>query len=363
MGVMSAVELRGIHVHRDGVPILHDVTLSIPHAERFALLGPSGSGKTTLLRVLAGVEPVTAGQILFDGVDVTDTPPRDRNTAMVDQVATLLPHLDVGRNVGFPLQVRDVGVEEVDERVHAEARAFGFVDRLRRRPHTLSTGQRDEVALARAVVRRVGVLLLDEPFAHHDTPRTSALVRDLITTQQGYDVTLIAATNDQRIALGLTDRCAVLRDGRVVQVDSPQQLFARPANQFVAGFVGTPPMNLLPGHVESARSGARIVAGPLRIRSFAPAVTRLAGQSVTVGVRPHDLKPLDARVEPALEEVVRRVVDTGSRVEVELGRTTPELLAVVPRPAPRVGALLALQLDPAAVHLFAADGEAIAHGV
>jgi multiple sugar transport system ATP-binding protein len=360
---MSAVELRGVEVRRDGVTILRDVSLSVPHGQRFALLGPSGSGKTTLLRVLAGVEPVAAGQVLFDGVDVTHTAPRDRDTAMVDQVATLLPHLDVGHNVGFPLEVRDVGDDEVDDRVRAEARAFGFLDRLRRRPRTLSTGQRDEVALARALVRRVGILLLDEPFAHHDAPRVSDLVRDLIATQQGYDVTLIAATNDQRIALGLTEGCAVLQGGRVVQVDSPQELFARPVNRFVAGFVGTPPMNLVPGRVEPARSGVRIVAGPLRLRSFAPAVTALAGQAVTVGVRPHDLRPLRDDAEPAIEEVVRRVVDTGSRVEVELGRRSTELLAVVPRPAPRVGALLALQLDPAAVHLFDVDGHAIAHGV
>jgi ABC-type sugar transport system ATPase subunit len=360
---MSLVELREVEVRRDGVAILQDISLTVPHGQRFALLGPSGSGKTTLLRVLAGVERVSGGQVLFDGVDVTHTPPRDRDTAMVDQVATLLPHLDVGHNVGFPLQVRDVGVEEVDDRVRAEARAFGFLDRLRRRPRTLSTGQRDEVALARALVRRVGVLLLDEPFAHHDAPRTSDLVRDLIDTQQGYDVTLIAATNDQRIALGLTERCAVLLDGRLVQIDTPQELFARPVDRFVAGFVGTPPMNLLPGHVESARSGARIVAGPLRLRSFAPEVTRLAGQQVTVGVRPHDLRLLDAGAEPALEEVVHRVVDTGGRVEVELGRGEPRLSAIIPRPAPAVGSLLALRLDPAAVHLFDTTGRAIAHGV
>ena len=360
---MSSVELRGVEVRRDGVPILRDICLTIPHGERFAVLGPSGSGKSTLLRTLAGVERVAGGEILFDDVDVTATPPRERNTAMVDQVATLLPHLDVARNVGFPLQVRDVADEEVGDRVRAEARAFGFLDRLRRRPRTLSTGQRDEVALARALVRRVGILLLDEPFAHHDAPRTSDLVRDLIATQQGYDVTLIVATNDQRIALGLTERCAVLQDGRVVQVDSPQGLFARPVNRFVAGFVGSPSMNLLPGRVEPARSGVRIVAGPLRLRSFAPAVTRLAGREVTVGVRPHDLRPLERGADPAIEEVVRKVVDAGSHVEVELGRHETELLAVIPRPAPRVGSLLALRLDPAAVHLFDGEGRAITHGV
>ncbi len=360
---MSLVELREVEVRRDGVPVLRDISLTIPHGERFALLGPSGSGKTTLLRVLAGVERVAAGQVLFDGVDVTHTPPRERDTAMVDQVATLLPHLDVGHNVGFPLQVRDVDGDEVDDRVRAEARSFGFLDRLRRRPRTLSTGQRDEVALARALVRRVGLLLLDEPFAHHDTPRTSDLVRDLITTQQGYDVTLIASTNDQRIALGIAERCAVLNEGRLIQVDTPQELFARPIDRFVAGFVGTPPMNLIPGRVESARTGVRIVAGPLRLRSFAPTVTSLAGQAVTVGVRPHDLRLPDGGVEPALEEVVRRVVDTGSRIEVALGGDEPELLSLIPRPAPRVGSLLSLQLDPAAVHLFDVEGRALAHGV
>ena len=360
---MGSVELRGVCVSRDGRSLLDAVDLVVADGERLVLLGPSGSGKTTLLRALAGLDEVTAGTIWIDGRDVTRWPPRERDVGMVNQQASLQPHLDVAGNVGFPLRIRRTPKPEIDTRVAAEARSFSFRDRLTRRPATLSAGEQHEVALARSLVRKVGLLLLDEPLARADAPRRAVLLRELIAVQEGYGVTLLCATNDQRVAMGLANRCAVLDGGRIVQVGRPDELFARPASTFVAGFLGTPPMNLLPGRVERGVGGARIVAGPLRIPSFAPAVSDLAGANCTVGVRPSDLhRATDADV-VTIEEPVRATAFLGAEIEVRLGGADGELVAHLDRPTPEVGELIRLGIDPAAVHLFDTHGGAVAHGV
>lgn len=382
---MSSVELTDVRLAHGDHTVLHALDLRVDTAERIVVLGASGAGKSTLLRAIAGVHPVAAGRIRIGDRDVTRVPPRDRGVAMVDQDATLQPHLDVQDNVGFPLRIRHVGEQERAHRVQEQARTFGFLGRLRRPPRTLSAGERDDVARARALIRGVGVLVLDEPFAHHDAPRVSELVRELRRLQEAHGVTLIAASNDQRIAMALADRCVVLDAGTIVQQDAPMALFARPATTFVAGFVGTPAMNLLDGHIERARTGARIVAGPLRIRSFAPAVTGSLGVSVTVGIRPTDLhRPADttgpgsraadrATGSPAVagathhrlevEEVVRQTAFLGDRVEVALGDPRQPLRAVIEPPAPPIGALLRLEAAPRDVHVFDAAGVAIVHGV
>lgn len=360
---MGHVELRAVSVVRDGEVLLDAVDVAVGDGERLAVLGPSGSGKTTLLRVVAGVQTADRGTVRIAGRDVTHAPARDRDVGMVDQAASLQPHLDVRRNVGFPLALRRVGRRERDARVEAEARAFSLRGMLRRRPNQISTGQRHEVALARSLVRRVGVLLLDEPFARTDPPRRTVLLRELVRVQEGYGVTLIAATNDQRVAMGLAHRCVVLDGGRVVQIGPPTELHARPANRFVAGFVGTPPMNFLPGRVERAASGVRVVAGPLRIRSFSPLVADLAGHGCVVGVRPTDLRAAGHDETITIEEVVRQAVSTGPAVEVQVGEPDAPLTASLAPPAPRLGALLRLAADPADIHLFDTTGAARAHGV
>ncbi|MCC5948303.1 MAG: ABC transporter ATP-binding protein [Nitriliruptoraceae bacterium] len=363
---MAQLELEGVTVSREGQRVLDGIDLRVDHGERLVVLGPSGAGKSTLLRTLAGLHRPQSGRIVLDGVDITQRSARDRDVAMVDQSATLQPHLDVGDNVGFPLAIRHMEEGEREQRVTAEARAFAFLGKLRRRPRTLSTGERHDVALARALVRRVGLLLLDEPFAHHDAPRTAELIRELIRTQEGYDVTLVASSNDQRIALGLAHRCVLLDRGRLVQVADTAELLARPATRWVAGFVGEPAMNLLEGRVDRAAGGVRIVAGPLRIVSFVPAITDLVGASVTVGVRPHHLVPVDpdaSRPTPiALEEVVRASTFAGAVSEVHLG-DDPVVRASIPGPGPAVGSLLRLAIAPANVHVFDRDGRAVSHGV
>jgi multiple sugar transport system ATP-binding protein len=361
---VTTIELVGVTLSRGGQRSLDDVHLRVDSGERVVVLGPSGAGKTTLLRVVAGLEAPTAGTILLDGQDVTALPTRVRDVSMVTQEVSLQPHLDVERNVAFPLTVHHLARDEIDERVHAEARVFSLEGLLHRRPRTLSAGQQHDVALARSLVRRGSILLLDEPLARVDAHRRDTLLRELRDVQRGYGVTLLAATNDQRVAMSLADRLAILHGGRVVQVDTPHEVYQRPATTFVAGFLGDPGMNLLPGRVRPAVTGVRIEAGPLRLRSFAPSVTDLAGRDVVVGIRPADLRvPTDGdRV--VIEEPVARTAFLGAEVEVAVaagdGR---ELIAHLPRPIPAIGSLLRLALAPRDVHLFAPDGPALAHGV
>lgn len=361
---VTTIELVGVTLTRGGQRSLDDVHLRVGSGERMIVLGPSGAGKTTLLRVVAGLETPTAGSVLLDGEDVTALPTRIRDVAMVTQEASLQPHLDVEGNVAFPLTVHRLGATEISERVHAEARVFSLEGLLHRRPRTLSAGQQHDVALARSLVRRGSILLLDEPLARVDAHRRDALLHQLREVQRGYGVTLLAATNDQRVAMSLADRLAILHAGRLVQVGTPAEVYDRPASTFVAGFLGSPGMNLLPGRVRRAASGVRIEAGPLRLRSFAPRVTDLAGRDVVVGIRPTDLHrpaPGDGRV--VLEEPVVRTAFLGAEVEVAVaagdGR---ELVAHLPRPIPAVGSLLRLALAPRHVHLFATDGPALVHG-
>jgi multiple sugar transport system ATP-binding protein len=362
---VGRIELQSLSVTRGAQRLLDAIELSVADGERLVVLGPSGSGKSTLLRTVAGLEQPDpdGGRVRIDGRDVTRLSPGERDVSMVDQQASLQPHLDVRRNIGFPLALRRVPAAERDERVEAEARTFALRGLMRRRPRNLSTGERHEVALARSLVRRVSVLLLDEPFANHDGPRRAALVRELSTVQEGYGVTMLCATNDQRIAMGLAHRCAVLDRGRLVQVARPQELFAQPASAFVAGFLGSPPMNLIPARIERALSGVRIVAGPLRVRSFAPRVADLQGVPCTVGVRPTDLRRADGDAMVVVEEPVRSRAFLGAEVEVRVGTGDQELVATIDRPFPQIGELLRLAVEPADLHLFGPDGSAVAHGV
>lgn len=363
---MGTVHLYDLRVTRNGGEVLHGIDLRIDAGERLAVLGPSGAGKSTLLRAVAGLDTVTGGQVVLGGHDVTSLPTREREVSMVSQTAALYRHLDVAGNVAFPLWVRGVEEEERDQRVAAEARAFSLGGLLRRKPRTLSQGEQHEVALARSLVRRGGVLLLDEPFAQADAPRRGMLVQELIRIQEGYGVTLLVATNDQRVAMSLAHRCAVLHHGRLVQVASPTELYAAPATTFVAGFLGAPPMNLLPGRIERVAGRAQVRAGPFGIPSVTPRLSRWVGSDCTLGVRPHDLQRAAGEELIVIEEVVRHQAFLGAQIEVAIGPSddpADHVVAMVDRPAPRLGELLRLSVSPDKVHVFAPDGQVITHGV
>jgi multiple sugar transport system ATP-binding protein len=348
-----------LHVRHPGADLeaLAGVDLEVPDGTRMVLVGASGSGKTSLLRAVAGALPVTSGRILFDDRDVTHLPSRDRDVAMVHQTGTLQPHLDVRRNLGFRLRLRGTPRAEERERVAAEARAFELTDLLGRRPATLSTGERHEVALARTLVRRCAVLLLDEPFTRVDAHRVAALRRELLAVQEGYGVTTVLATNDAVTAHAFGQRVAVLHRGRVVQAGAPHTVSETPASTHVAELLVVPPVNLVPGAVERREAGDVLLAGPLRI----PLRRRLPARRVTVCLRPRDLQLTDGGVPVP----VRHRAVLGDEVELTVGRAgDPPLRVITGRDAPPVGTRVGLRVDPARVHVFdATSGSALRHGV
>jgi ABC-type sugar transport system ATPase subunit len=368
---VSTIRVRGLRVVRGGSTVLHDLDLDVSAGERLALLGSSGAGKTTLLRAIAGVQPIAAGRIWLCGREVTGLAARDRGVGMVTQESTLQPHLDVRGNLAFPLQVRRVPEPERRARVEAEARAFSLWDLLPRRPRALSAGQRHEVALARTLVRRVDALLVDEPFAHLDPHRRIELQRELLAVQSGYGVTLLLATNDQRVALTCGERVAVLDAGHLVQVAPPLELFHRPATAFVASLVGELPMGLHDGVVLRERGAVVLDAGPLRFRSDRPVLRGLVGRRIQVGIRPTAWEVVEPGSDRPrgprrilAEGTVRRREFLGARAAIALdaGRHTVE--AVVPSSGPQVGDAVALAAPPEAVHVFDGDtGQAVSHGV
>ena len=243
---MAIVEVRNLTKRFDQVTAVDDISITCPDGEFLVLLGPSGCGKTTLLRMIGGLEPPTEGDILIGGNVVTHLPPRARQIAMVFQSYALYPHMTVYNNISFPLKAQRMPKAEQQERVQWAARILGIDHLLDRRPRQLSGGQRQRVALARAMVREPNVLLLDEPLSNLDAQRRASARDELQQFQRRVGTTTIYVTHDQVEAMGMGDRIAVIEGGRVRQLGSPSEIYDQPADVFVATFVGSPPMNLIP---------------------------------------------------------------------------------------------------------------------
>lgn len=270
----------------------NDITLEIKDGEFMVLLGPSGCGKTTLLRCLAGLERVDGGRIFIGERDVTDLPPRDRKIAMVFQSYAVFPHLTVFDNIAFGLKMQNRPREEIKRRVEESARLLELTELLQRYPAQLSGGQRQRVAVARAIVMQAAVLLMDEPLSNLDALLRLQMRAELKRLHQEIRATTIYVTHDQVEALSLGDRIAVMQNGRIVQCDVPMKIYDYPANKFVGGFIGTPPMNFLRGTVRVNGSGANVVVGEAHITpapSVAPALTTKNGQPILLGIRPENL--------------------------------------------------------------------------
>ncbi|MBI1208644.1 MAG: ATP-binding cassette domain-containing protein [Azospirillum sp.] len=242
---MAIVEARNISKKFAEVTAVEQINLTAEEGEFLVLLGPSGCGKTTLMRMIAGLEQPSAGRIVIGGRDVTDLPPRTRNIAMVFQSYALYPHMTVAGNIAFPLRARGTSKVETAERVTWAARMFDIERLLDRKPRQLSGGERQRVALARAVVRKPEVFLLDEPLSNLDAKLRHSARDELKQFQRNLGTTTLYVTHDQVEAMGLGDRIAVLNQGLVHQIGTPQQVYDRPADIFVATFIGSPPMNLV----------------------------------------------------------------------------------------------------------------------
>ncbi|MBS0320643.1 MAG: ABC transporter ATP-binding protein [Proteobacteria bacterium] len=275
----GSVRLEGVVKRHGTTTVLHGVDLAIEPGEFFVLLGPSGSGKTTTLRILAGLEDVSAGRVLMDGEEVTHAEPGERDVAMVFQSYALYPHMTVAGNVGFPLKMVGTDAATIERAVQEAAAKVGIGHLLARTPGQLSGGQQQRCALARAIVRQPRLFLLDEPLSNLDAKLRLETRLELHALQRALGATTVYVTHDQEEAMTLADRIAVFMDGRIVQVGTPRDVYARPQSVAVAGFIGTPPMNLLPARWE----GDALVVDGQRL----PAPSRApVPRDVTLGIRP-----------------------------------------------------------------------------
>src|SRR6058998_429398 len=289
---MAKVLLKDLNKHYDGTHAVKDVNLEIHDHEFVVLVGPSGCGKTTTLRMVAGLEDITSGEISIDGKVVNDLAPMDRDIAMVFQNYALYPHMSVYDNMAFGLRMRKFEKPEIDRRVRHAADVLGIQPLLERRPRQLSGGQRQRVALGRAIVRNPRVFLFDEPLSNLDAALRVQMRVELKRLHDRLETTAIYVTHDQVEAMTLGDRVVVMKDGVVKQVGEPLELYERPANRFVAGFIGSPAMNFVEVNVKDGGALWAETSG-FRVKVPADRTDRLksyAGQPVTVGIRPEDLR-------------------------------------------------------------------------
>jgi multiple sugar transport system ATP-binding protein len=316
----------------DGTVAVEDLSLDVADGEFVVLVGPSGSGKSTALRIAAGLEEASEGTIRIGERDVTDVPPRDRDIAMVFQTYALYPHMDVGANLGFALKLRGEPGPEIEARTSESARRLGISSLLDRLPRQLSGGQRQRVALGRAIVRDPQAFLMDEPLSNLDAQLRVEMRAYISRLHRELGTTTIFVTHDQVEAMTMGDRVAVMREGRLEQVDDPQSLYDHPANAFVGGFIGSPAMNLLTGRLEregdgvTAAIGTNRVAIPEQPAGRFPTAAEYVGDDVVIGVRPEALGAEAAAGAPALAGKVLLVESLGSDVLVHLELDAPAVL-------------------------------------
>ena len=344
-----------------GTKAVDSLDLEIADGEFMVLVGPSGSGKTTVLRIAAGLEEATAGEVWIGDEIVNDFPPMDRNIAMVFQSYALYPHMTVYENMAFGLKLHGLRKREIEPRVTSAATMLGIDDLLKRKPGQLSGGQRQRVAMGRAIVREPAAFLMDEPLSNLDAKLRVEMRAYLATLHQRLQTTTLYVTHDQTEAMTMGDRVAVMHRGRLQQVDVPQSLYDHPVNLFVAGFIGSPAMNLVQSSLTEQNGGIEAEFGPVRLRlpetvlASRPTLREYVGKPVVVGLRPEDIE--DAAFVPSAN---------GSTLDVDVSLAEPmgaELIAHFPLDARSVGPSGAAARDggdsdadnAAAVALMAAD--------
>jgi multiple sugar transport system ATP-binding protein len=336
-------------------PAVPGLDLTIEDGEFMVLVGPSGCGKSTSLRMLAGLEDINGGRILIGDRDVTHVAPKDRDIAMVFQSYALYPHKTVENNMAFPLAMAGMPAAERTAKVHATAELLGLTDFLERKPRALSGGQRQRVAMGRALVREPQVFCLDEPLSNLDAKMRVQTRTDIARLQRELGITTVYVTHDQIEAMTMGDRVAVMKDGRLQQVDTPLNLYDKPANLFVASFIGSPQMALLPTYAE---------AGFALVGDYAVQLPIAVTGAVTVGARPEAWRVV-GQDEPGLEVVVSVVEELGAdgyvycTAEID-GAQKEVIVRASARQALRFGDRLRVAADPARIHVFdTASGERV----
>lgn len=349
------VSLRGRHY------ALRDISLEISDREFFVLLGPSGCGKSTLLNLIAGLEKPTEGEIWFEdklvaSVDKrTFIPPRQRNVAMVFQSYALYPHMNVFDNIAFPLRVAHEDNAEIERAVTRTADMLQVTDLLKAKPAELSGGQRQRVAIARAIVRRPGLFLLDEPLSNLDAQLRLSMRTELKKLQRELQITTLYVTHDQIEAMTLGDRIAVLKNGGVEQIGTPDELYSRPTNTFVATFVGSPPMNLLDAELSVDGSGMLVKIGPAMLRLPQDVGSRFSGLrsgKITVGIRPEDMRIAGDDATSAIEATVETVETLGRERLLHVAFAGQRLAVLTAEAGFERGQTVKIVLDTARLHIF-----------
>jgi multiple sugar transport system ATP-binding protein len=347
---MAELEFRGLRKEfAGGTVAVAELDLLIADGEFLVLVGPSGSGKTTVLRVAAGLERATAGDVLIGGEVVNDVAPPDRDIAMVFQTYALYPHMTVYDNMAFGLKLHRVAKSEIRPRVLSAAAMLELDDLLKRKPAQLSGGQRQRVAMGRAIVREPAAYLMDEPLSNLDAKLRVEMRTYLATLHQRLRTTTLYVTHDQTEAMTMGDRVAVMRNGRLQQVDVPKVLYDRPANAFVAGFIGSPAMNLLPARLVEERGAVSVDLGeaalplPRSVLTGRPGLARYMGREVVLGIRPEDIE--DAALVPSANGTALPVrVTLAESLGAEVIAHFP--LAAAAEPEAEAGSLLTARLSP-----------------
>jgi sn-glycerol 3-phosphate transport system ATP-binding protein len=346
---MATLTVHGVTKSFGKVAVLHGIDLAVADGEMIVIVGASGCGKSTLLRIVAGLEAATEGRVVISGNDVTRLEPAERDIAMVFQNYALYPHMSVFENMAYGLRIRGVPKPEIARRVQDAADLLGLGALLQRRPRELSGGQRQRVAMGRAIVREPKLFLFDEPLSNLDAKLRVAMRAEIKRLQRRLGVTSLFVTHDQVEAMTLGDRLVVMNQGRAAQVATPMEIFARPADTYVAGFIGSPAMNFLPATLTEGGLGARIADGPV-IRFADGPRPGMAGRALTLGVRPEHFSlggPLPLTpdlVEPlGSETVVHGRLPSGQEITLRLAGPPPGL------------GTIELGIRPEHLHVF--DGE------
>lgn len=360
---MAHVEIKQLNKSFGATSVLKGIDLSIDDGAFVVFVGPSGCGKSTLLRVIAGLEDATSGEVLFDGKVVNDLTPAQREIAMVFQSYALYPHMTVAENMAFSLKLRNAPKDEITRAVSVAAKLLDVEHLLDRLPRELSGGQRQRVAIGRAIVRKPKVFLFDEPLSNLDAELRSRMRYELARLHKQLTTTMIYVTHDQVEAMTLADKIVVLSAGQIEQIGPPLELYQHPANVFVAGFIGSPKINLMPAEVVSAEANALTVrlTPELTLRAAVNGADAKAGDKVTIGIRPEHLMPgdgenaFDARID-FIERLggVSYAYATGPVAGEALTLRLPDDSRAA------IGDAVRVAPSPADTHVFKADGAALA---